>query len=265
MVIIFLFIFGLLIGSFLNVVVLRLPKEESLLGRSHCVNCNKTLNYFELFPVFSYLFLGGKCSGCQQKISPRYAIIELLVGFMFAVSWLLLKPENIFEYVNFVKIIVGICLFLVIFVVDLENFIILDEIVIFGSIFSLCLAVFLDIFSYMQTNHFQGHVLQSSLFGVLVSFVPFFCLWYFSKGEWLGFGDVKLALFLGLFFGWKLVLFNNFLSIIIGGLVAVWLLSVAGKNLKTKVPFGTFISVASVITLFYGNQILSWYLSYVGV
>lgn len=261
--IIFSLFFGSIIGSFLNVVILRLPNEEKLQGRSHCFNCKKTLGYLDLFPIFSYLFLGGRCRYCKTKISVRYITIELLTGLLFALAVYFLKPLVILDYILLLKFLIAISALLVIFVVDLENFIILDSVLIFVAISVSVLNLILDIFTgvglfNIYSNFFGG------LLAAVIAWLPFFMLWYISKGKWMGFGDVKLALVLGIILGFPNIFVGLMLSVLLGGFVSVLLLTFTSKTLQTKLPFGTFLSIGTILALFYGNSILNWYLAFLG-
>lgn len=261
---IYFFLFGIIVGSFLNVVILRLPNEESLLGRSHCQNCKKMLSVFELVPIFGFLFLGGKCKNCKKKISWRYFLVELTTGVLFAFSWFYFQPQDFLGYLILAKVMFSTCLFLIIFIIDLEHFLILDSVIFFGialtSVLNLALDIKLSLFFSVFGSNFLG-----GIFSAILMSAPFCALWYFSNEKALGFGDVKLALLLGIVFGWPLVFVNVFLAIMLGGLVSAWLLVFGGKNLKSHVPFGTFLSIAGICTLFWGEKFLVWYLAFLGL
>jgi leader peptidase (prepilin peptidase) / N-methyltransferase len=264
LLLIYFFFFGAIIGSFLNVVILRLPKEETLLGRSQCPNCKHFLSATELFPIFSFLFLKGKCKNCRIKISWRYIALEFLTGGLFAFAFWYLYPQDLAGYLVLFKSFLVISLFITIFAIDFEHFLILDSVLIFGILSVSLINLILDInqnqlFPILSSAVFSGLIIGS------IAVLPFFALWYFSNGRALGFGDVKFAFLLGIIFGWPLTLVCIFLAIMLGGFISIWLLLLANKNLKSHVPFGTFLSLAGFIALFWGQKILAWYLSLLGL
>jgi len=258
------FIFGSLIGSFLNVVILRLPKEQKLTGRSHCPVCRHQLSGLELVPLLSFLALKGKCRACSVPISARYFIIELVTGLLFAASWWLVDPSAALEFVLLARNFFVIAVLIVVFVVDLEYYIILDSVTFFALGVVTAFNIALDLSGHMDifslSSHFAG-----GLIGAAAAVVPLACLWYFSKGSWMGFGDVKLSLLLGNILGWKLFGVNFMLAVFLGTIVSVFLLLLTKKTLKSQIPFGTFLALGTVITLYYGNTLLAWYLSSLGL
>lgn len=257
------FIFGALIGSFLNVVILRLPRGESLGGRSHCLYCGHTLKFWDLFPVLSFIFLRGRCRYCQKRISPRYFIIEFLTGLLFAASFWLVWPSNIIGILVLIKYCLFASVLLVVFVIDWEHFLILDQIIFPSLAVITILNLFLDL-SARQLSNVAGGNLISGLLAAAALALPFFCFWYFSKGQWMGFGDVKLALLLGAALGLGKTLIGFLLAVMLGGLVSLLLLLFSDKTMKSKLPFGTFLSVGALFALFYGDILFGWYLRLLG-
>lgn len=257
------FYFGACIGSFLNVVIWRLPQGKTLGGRSHCPHCHRTLQAWELFPLFSFLWLGGKCAGCRQKISWRYFVIEAAVGALFLLAWASFMDFSLLGSLLLLRAWLLIALMTVVFVVDMEQYIILDSVVIFGSLAGLLTNIFLD--SAAGTAWTWHGYLAGGLAGGLAAVVPFWLVWYISKGRWMGFGDVKLAVLLGILLGWSLVGTALFLGILLGGAVSLFLLASRAKGLKSQVPLGTFLSLAAVISLLYGPALLAWYLALLGI
>lgn len=257
------FLYGSLIGSFLNVVILRLPEEQKLTGRSHCPKCNHVLGALDLIPLLSWLFLLGKCRYCKTKISPRYFIIEFIMGALFLFSWLYLSPVTLLGYLLLIKYLIVISILLAVFVIDLEHFIILDSIIFPGMAVISILNLTLDVFGKMPVLSLNGNFVGGVL-AALACCLPFFTIWYFSKGKWMGFGDVKLALFLGVSLGWPFIFVGLMLGVLIGGLVSIILLLATSKTMKSQIPFGTFLSFGTLIAMFYGYRILEWYLSILG-
>jgi leader peptidase (prepilin peptidase)/N-methyltransferase len=257
------FCFGAIIGSFLNVVILRLPEGQSLNGRSHCPKCGHVLGFLDLFPLLSFIFLRGRCRFCKTKISPRYFILEAAAGFLFAAAYFYLQPASFIQALLLLKFWVILAALLVIFVVDLEHFLILDSVIFPVSGAILILNIVLDFCSKISVFSLHSNFL-SGLLAAAGLWLLFFLVWFFSKGLWLGFGDVKLAVLLGLTLGWPLILAGFMLAVFLGGAVSVFLLAFGGKNLKSQVPFGTFLALGTVLALFYGDKLISWYLAILG-
>ncbi len=253
------FVYGLCIGSFLNVLIWRLPQEKKITGRSKCAHCSHALAAWDLVPVFSYLSLLGKCRYCKKQISPRYFIIEILTGIIFLFSYLYFMPISLVGWIMFFQAVLALCILMIVFVVDLEHYIILDSVILFGVVFMSVFNIILD-FLLKHSLFSLNSLFINGLLAAVAAAVPFFGLWFFSKGRAMGFGDVKLALFLGAFLGLSKVFVALFIGIMLGGAVGLVLMLFAGKNLKTKLPFGTFLSLGAFIALFWGEKILGWYL-----
>ncbi|MBX4205131.1 MAG: prepilin peptidase [Candidatus Doudnabacteria bacterium] len=244
------FISGLIIGSFLNAAIYRLWTGQGIVyERSICPHCKHVLSAWDLVPVFSYLFLGGRCRYCRKRISWQYPLIELVTATCFV-----LLAQN-FQFsisnIQFWFQLVFICFFIVIAVFDLKHYLILDKILLPGSVLALIYAIY--------THH-----LPQGLVGILI-ISGFFALQYFiSKGRWIGFGDVKLGIFLGLIFGIGQGIILLFLSYLVGALVGVALIAADQKEMGSKLPFGTFLTFCGIIMLLYGKEILSFYLQLIG-
>ena len=250
MIIIF-FIFGLIVGSFLNAVIFRLHSGESfLLGRSHCMHCKHELAPLDLVPVFSFIFLSGKCRYCKSKLSWQYPIVEFLTGLIFAVLFAqgqmpLISPKFLFELV-----MAGF--FIVVGVFDLKHYLILDKVVFPGLVVVLIY------------NIFAGQIFLGLISGFGVA--GFFLLQYvFSKGKWIGFGDVKFGLLLGNFASWPMSLVLIMLAYFLGAIVGIVLILSGKKKLGSKLPFGVFLSASAIITMIIGERLLTWYLRLIGL
>lgn len=257
------FIFGAIVGSFLNVVILRLPAEETLGGRSHCISCGHTLSAWHLIPIVSFVFLGGKCAFCRARISPRYFLIEVLCGLLFAASAWFVHPQTVSAIFTLLVWWVAAASLLSVFVIDLEHYLIFDSILyIAGTLVIICNVAAVIVLGGSFTTVFS--VVGMSLFGAVVGALPFFLVWWFSKGKWMGFGDVKLMLLLGILAGPKLVFVTLLLAIFSGGFVSMLLLVFTKKTMKSHIPFGCFLAPAGLISLVFGQQILNWYLGILG-
>ena len=257
------FVFGSIIGSFLNVLILRLPNEQKLGGRSHCPNCHHILGVLDLIPIISYLALLGRCRYCGKKISPRYIIVEIITALLFALSWQVAAPVSLAGLILLVKYWLAAAALIIIFVIDWEHYIILDSVIFKVLAVMLLLSATQDTF--LGAWHLNlSSVFFSGLVGAMAAFLPFFLLWYFSKGEWLGFGDVKLSLLLGIILGWPQIYLGYFLSVMLGGAVSAGLLIFTRSTLKSRLPFGTFLSIGTFVILLYGDVILRWYMAFLG-
>ncbi len=257
------FILGLLFGSFLNVVILRMPQDETLRGRSHCPSCKQTLKGWQLVPLFSYIFLFGQCANCKKKISPRYPTVEFLTGVLFCLTYYFFPPQTAYEYLILVKYLVLLCVFLVVAIIDFEHFLILDEVLLYPGIFILFLLLIIDVFITGNWFSLTGELAFGLISGIAAA-APLFFIWYFSEGRWMGFGDVKYAFFLGLTLSWPKIGVAWFLSFFLGTLVSLPLLFFGKKTLQSKLPFGVFLSLGALISLFYGDQIFNWYINFLG-
>jgi leader peptidase (prepilin peptidase) / N-methyltransferase len=254
----FIFILGTLIGSFLNCVIFRLESKKSFLkGRSYCPHCKHQLCWFDLIPIFSFILLKGKCRYCNKKISWQYPVVELVTGLLF---FLVLNYEfRILNYELFSSkliftslfLLLTSCFLIIIFVYDLKHFIIPDKI-----IYPLiAISFFYRLIEGVTNFQFFNFLVASA-----AAFAFFFFIYFISKGKWLGFGDVKLVLFLGLFLGWPKILLSLFLSFVIGAIIGIGLIIFSNKGLKSQIPFGPFLILGSFIAFFWGNQLINWYL-----
>ncbi len=239
----FIFLTGSIIGSFLNVCIARLPKEESVVfPSSHCPKCNKNIRPIDNIPIISYLFLLGKCRFCQKTISFRYPLVELLsgVGFIFLYISTSSLPEFIFWSLIYF-------LFIIAFFTDLEEQIIPDEVIIIGLISGL-------IFMY-----FRGAIVDSILgaaYGVTMFFLIAKIAKFIAKKDALGFGDVKLGAMIGAIFG-VAGFWNTFMwSYLIGAAISILLLVTKIKKTGDYIPFGPFLILGAIITYFGGPQLL---------
>ena len=260
---IFSLIFGACIGSFLNVVVLRLPNSQSLNGFSHCPNCHKRLGFFDLFPIFSFIFLRGKCRYCKKTISRRYFYVEVITALLTLITYLIFPFYNLYTCIYFVRALIILYVLISVFIIDYEHFVILDNIILLGSILLVLCSGALDILS---SNLFSWR--SSLLVGLLSSLglaLFFLAQYILSKGTWIGLGDVKFAIFLGLATPFPSVIATILLAYFIGAFVGIALILVKGAKLKSAVPFGTFLSVACLTALYYGYPLIQWYLRITGL
>jgi len=246
------FIFGLIIGSFLNCVIFRLEKGESFLrGRSHCPHCKHLLAWYDLIPVLSFIILRRQCRYCKKPISWQYPVVELITGILFILP-LFLSPlhYSVVSYLGLLFYFLIISFLIIIFIYDLKHFIILDKVLFPAIIIS---------FLYLTVNS-QLSIINYSL-SALGAFAFFLSIYLISKGKWLGFGDVKLVILLGLLLGWPKILLSLFLSFVIGGMIGIGLIVFSKQKLKSEVPFAPFLILGALIAFFLGKQIITWYFS----
>jgi len=242
MIYVFIFVFGAIIGSFLNVVILRYNTGESLFRRgSRCFVCAKRLKWYELIPIFSFLIQKGRCRECGSRISIQYPVIEIMTGLLFlVVTWKLgfqVEAELLFGWLI-------VSLLIIIAVYDFRHKIIPN-----AFVYSFIILAFLNLFriSEIWPNFLAG-----------VAFFSFFALlWAVSKGKWMGFGDAKLALGLGWLLGAEKTIWAFLFSFWLGGIVSIFLLILNRKTtMKSKIPFGPFLIVGALLALFLNIDIL---------
>jgi len=258
------FIFGLAVGSFLNCVIYRLKSKESFLfGHSHCPFCQKQLLWYDLLPVVSFFILKGKCRWCQKKISWQYPLVEIVGGILsLFVSYYCFHLGGC-PYYNallFIFYFIVSCFFVVIFVYDLKYYLIPDS-VIFPAIFFVASWQFAKISDYHLSLAHYRVFLNPFLSGLIVGAI-FFLLVFFSKEKWMGWGDVGLGFLIGLLLGFPNIFLSLFLTFTFGALVGLALMILRKKTLKSEVPFGPFLVLGAFIALFWGTQIINWYLNW---
>jgi len=248
-------LFGTTIGSFLNVCIDRLPTGESLIfyPRSHCATCQHPLSAKDLIPVFSYLWLRGHCHYCQAPIPRRLLLVEIISGLLFALTYLRYDLSAQFAVTS-----LYCCLFLLLGVIDLEHKLILNKIVYPAAVVALIISIFLPQPGITDISLPWPEIING-IIGGAVGLVFLLIPALISKGG-MGWGDVKMAALIGLVTGFPLVLVALLLGIISGGLVAGMLLLLKIKKRKDAIPFGPFLSLATIATLLWGSEILNWYL-----
>ena len=248
----FIFFLGLLIGSFLNVVICRLgSKEPILLSRSHCPKCGALLKWPDLIPLLSFVLARGKCRYCHKKISLQYPLVELATGLLFL---LIFNQFSILNLITLFYYLLITCFLLVIFVYDLKHYLIPDKII-YPAIIITLLNLGLKgpnfwVLKAQIYNPFLAAFLASGFFLSLV---------LISKGKWLGLGDVKLAILMGLVLSWPNILLALFLAFMSGAMVGLGLIIAGKKSLKSQIPFGPFLAGATILIMLYGQNIANWY------
>lgn len=242
---VFFFIFGLVFGSFFNVVGLRVPKKESIAyPPSHCTTCDRRLTALDLVPVLSYLFLKGKCRGCGEKIHWVYPLMEGITAVLFALSfWHFgFTPELIIA-------ILFVSLLIIITVSDIAYMLIPDKVLLPFAVVLLVLRFFIPLDPWWD-----------SLLGAAAGFLILLLISVVSKGG-MGGGDIKLFFVIGLVLGTGGTLMTLFFASLIGAVVGVIILRMKGQGRKTPIPFGPSIAAGALIVYFYGEPILEWYMT----
>ena len=258
LIFIFIFLFfGLIIGSFLNVVIYRLNTSKTLGGRSACMSCNKQLCFYELVPLFSFLFLGGRCRGCKSKISIQYPLVELSSGFIFALVFIKLQAmffiaPLLFSSLYFYYVLM-LSILLVITVYDLKHKIIPDSMVFTFSILAFLSLFFIHTENIALISGFSLHhpsLLQ--IFSGLILASPFALLWLVSSGKWMGFGDVKLIFGIGYFLALGSALSAVALAFWTGALFGIGLiLFQKNSGMKTEIPFALYLFLGTLVSFIF--------------
>lgn len=242
----FFFLYGLILGSFFNVVGLRMPNGESIVRpRSYCPHCRRMLAARDLVPILSYMWNRGHCRYCGNPIPPGYSVMEFITGLLFAATYQAfgLTPET-------GMVLLFISVLVIVTVSDLAYFLILDKIT-FPAFFAILILRF-----FIHPNESYA----SHLIGAGLGFGIFYIIAMFARGGF-GFGDVKLFAVVGLFLGWPRLLVVIMLSTCLGTLFGL-LMIIAGRakeGRKTAIPFGPFIALGSVLAVFFGYDLIDWY------
>jgi leader peptidase (prepilin peptidase)/N-methyltransferase len=245
------FILGLIIGSFLNVCIYRLPRSYSIVSPgSSCPECKAPIRWWDNIPIISYLLLAGKCRKCGEKITLRYPAVELLNGLLYAAIYLFFGQGW-----QLPLLFIFVSALIVITFIDLEFQIIPDVITLPGIVLGLAASPFMlaDPFAVKATLG-----LLNSVIGAVAGGGVFYLIVILSRGG-MGGGDVKMMAMVGAFTGWKGVFLTTLVGSLTGALVGIALMVFSGAGRKTKVPFGPFLALGTLMTLFFGEMIFNWY------
>lgn len=247
------FIFGSIVGSFLNVCIYRMPRKLSIiLPSSRCPSCNMPIKPYDNIPLLSFLFLGGRCRVCKAGIPFRYPTVEFLNAALYVlVLWR-------FGFVLHTAVYFIFCSALIVITfIDLDFQIIPDRITLPGIPIGLIAGSFLLPDPFMRYS-LLGY--KASVIGFLTGGGLFYAVAVLSRGG-MGGGDIKMMAMVGSLMGWKSVLLTTFLGSLTGAVLGISLMVFKGKGRKTKIPFGPFLALGALVTLFYGQEILNWYLN----
>jgi leader peptidase (prepilin peptidase) / N-methyltransferase len=243
-------VLGACIGSFLNVVIYRLPLGQSIVSPpSRCPRCGSRLAWYDNLPIVGWLLLGGRCRKCRKRISIQYPIVELITGFLFVlVVWLTPIGPLI------VTRLLLVCILIALFGIDLEHQILPNSITLPGIVAGLLLSV---IAPPGLRDALIGVVLGAA---ILYAIASAYYLW--RREEGLGMGDVKMLAMIGAFLGWKAVLVTLVLSSFAGALIGVALIAAQRGGMKLALPFGTFLALGALVAMFAGEPLVNWYAGY---
>ena len=252
MIAIIVFILGLLIGSFLNVCIYRIPKEESIaFPPSHCGSCGSNIKAYDLIPVISWIFLRGKCRNCSEKISFRYPLVELTTAILFLLTY--------FQYgatIYLVRYLLLIPFLIVIAMIDYDTM----EVYAITTWAAIALGLL-----FLGVNLYLGEPVVTYIYGGLLGAGTIALIILLTKlilgTEGMGWGDAELCGLCGLFLGFKLTLMMMFFSFVIGGIIGVYLLRIKKRSGRSEMPFGPSIIMATFLIMILGDKILNWYLN----
>ena len=238
------FLFGITVGSFLNVLIYRIPKKEDFVkARSHCMSCGYQLEWFDLIPLFSWIFLGGKCRKCKTKLSVQYPLIELLNGLLWLTTFLFFGLSvTTLLYCGLESSLIALS------VIDFRTY----EIPVGFNVFVLILGLIRVVTDY--------HSWQEYLIGLVSVSVPLLLIFYATKGKGIGGGDIKLMAAVGLLLGWKLTALAFFLGCLLGSVIHIARMKISGES--HVLAMGPYLSGGILISVFAGEQMISAYLGY---
>jgi len=241
---------GLTSASFLNSLIWRLYHHVPLLktSRSICRDCSTVISWYDNIPIFSFILLRGRCRHCHQSISWQYPIVEFFMAILFFfVTWFHIH-DAVYDSAILIKDLFVIWVLVFIFVYDFLYMEVVDSVTL-GAGFLL-----------FVIQGFMAWVLWSDMLIGLTIAGGFFALQFFlSKGKWIGGGDIRIGILMGIILGWQLTLLALWFAYVLGAFVAVTLLIVQKKKMADEIAFGTYLTVATVIALFFGSDIIVWY------
>jgi len=271
-----LFIFGAIIGSFLNAVIWRIYVSRSVVhGRSKCVHCEHELSAADLIPIASFALLKGKCRYCSKKISWQYPLVEIATGLLFVASYRiffaqvptgivqsLFLGEHTGDTLALIRTLIFLCILIVLFVYDFRWAQLPDSV----TLPAIPIAYVLNLIIFSAPATCTGTVMclfstpWLSMISAALIGGGFFALQYgISRGAWVGGGDIRLGVVMGVMLGFPSILYALFIAYIVGAAVAVVLLSFKRKKMKSEIPFGPFLCGATAIMLLYGSQVAEWF------
>ena len=259
---------GLVVGSFLNCLMYRLKIEQSFLtGRSYCPNCKHNLSWYDLVPVFSFAVLGGKCRYCFKPISWQYPLVELATAVLFVAAGLRLVPGAVYDFPSASQILTlfyywaVMAVLVIVFVYDLKWYLIPDEAVFTGLALSVLFYFGRFLYELRLAGIYDWSLLTNHFLSAVLSLAFFLSIFLVSRGRWMGFGDVKFSVFMGLALGFPAILAGLFFAFFLGAIIGLGLILFKRKEVSSEIPFGPFLATGTVIALLFGERIIYWYLA----
>ena len=247
-------IYGILIGSFLNVCIYRIPEELSIVvDRSHCMNCNTRLKWYELVPVFSYIFQLGKCRTCKSHISIQYPIIEALNGFVYVLVFYFYGWDSVYAILLSIIYSLTISALIVLSVIDFRTNTIPPGI----NIFLLVMGLAAVMVKYFESGR-GTDIVWSHTIGFFAISLFLLLIFYATKGRAIGGGDIKLMASAGLLLGWELVILAFLVGCILAAIIHPIRMRIS--NVGRSLAFGPYLAMGIVISLFFGQRMILWYI-----
>ncbi|MDP3999730.1 MAG: prepilin peptidase [bacterium] len=253
---VFLFVFGLVIGSFLNVLAFRYDPDQPFFGlkrwggRSHCLFCSQQLKWYELIPILSFIIQEGRCLVCRKKLFWQYPLVELASGLTFFLPYYFYNSANEASYFITAFWILIFLIFILIWAIDARISVIPDELNFFLGLLGVALLDMTNASRVIWLNHFWAALAGALFFGAII---------YFSEGRAMGGGDLKMAVALGLIFGWPNLVYILAVAFVVGAFWGLTLMGLNKKNSKDAVPFGPFLILGSLVIFFFGDVLISAY------
>lgn len=243
---IFIFLFGIVIGSFLNVCIIRIPNKESIVTvNSHCMTCGYNLKWYDLIPIFSYLFLRGKCRKCGEKISSQYPIIEAINGIVYVLIFFRFGFDDLRSIIISIIYCLVFSGLLVLTLIDWRTY----EIPLGINIYIGVLGVIFTCFDYKN--------IISHIIGIFAISIPLLIIFLISKGRAMGGGDIKLMAVAGLLLGWKSIILAFVVACIVGSIIHIIRMKVSGES--RVLALGPYLSFGIMISIFFGDYIVGFY------
>ncbi len=264
-----LFLLGIAIGSFLNVLVLRVNTGENMRGRSRCFSCLKKLGWHDLVPILSYITIRGRCRYCKSKVSLQYPLVELVTGAIFVIIGVMMFGYDmpVISYSQFAIYLLTVAFFSMLVAIsayDARHKIIPDQFSI--ALFAIA-ALFEMLVLYQVSGNIRGEFIPSAL-AALGAFGFFGGLWLVSGGRWMGFGDAKIAISIGLFLGYPAILYGLLFAFWSGALFGIFMLVWGAYSRKAEIPFAPFLAFGcflAYIFMYFASDFFLWYYSQIGL
>ncbi|HEY4484316.1 MAG TPA: prepilin peptidase [Candidatus Paceibacterota bacterium] len=262
---IIIFVLGLTIGSFLNVLTYRLPKGlDFVVGRSKCQKCSHVLAWLDIIPLFSFTFLKGRCRYCKRSISKRYFFVEILTGLLFLTLFILQQPDSLYGYLDLSFWLFISSTLLVLAFIDLDYFIIFDKILLVLFVVGLAYQFLRGYVFWLEPAVVGGSLnISHNLLTAFLSFAIFLLIFLVTKGKGIGMGDIKLFFVLGFLFGFPAILVIVYIALIAGMVWGLALILFFGASMKSRVAFGFVLANAAIVFILFSQFLITKFTPYV--